>query len=232
MGFFRWTWKAGAYLLGIIGLISVPEDTAKWGVFIESNITPYMDSAWVTAFSVLLLGLLIADSSLRIQKWYEGRGMRLKPEEAEGSETESLESNQEAIENADKRMPLIELREEAAEKSWDLSGKDELVLEFCLAISQAALDGEVQFFGRKEEHISEAANRRQKLKPIPIEHWEEFNVEPIRFMSCDDNFSVMTYILGNPTKGYRDLHVDREQAIQWLNTMAEKHKKVDPKKWQ
>ncbi|MCF7821543.1 MAG: hypothetical protein K9M17_03760 [Mariprofundaceae bacterium] len=207
----------------------MPEDTVKWGVFIESHIIPYMDSGWVTAFSILLLGALIADSLLRFQKWHENRGNG-QDLAVSGSWSQGL--GQDSVGVNDSRIPLTDFRSLATNAGWNLSGEDELVLEFCLAISQAALDGEIKFFGRKEEHISEAANRRQKLRPIPIEHWEEFNVEPIRFMSCDDNFSIMTYILGSPAKGYRDLHVDKEQAIQWLNTTAEKHKKVDPKKWQ
>ncbi len=133
----------------------------------------------------------------------------------------------------DTRIPLIELRDEATGKGWDLSGKNELVLEFCLALQQAGLDGEIQFYGRKKVSDNfESHNRQQPLDLIPTDHWRKFQIEPIRFM-INDNFAFRTYVFPSlKSDGYVDLHVNTKQAMKWLATTAEKAKKVDQKKWQ
>jgi len=131
------------------------------------------------------------------------------------------------------RVPLIDLREEAVKLGWDFSDGSEQTMEFAFAISQAALDFDIQFWGRKDISDSEAENRASELVPIGASHWIKFTVEPVKFASSIDNFYTHTFEFPSmEAKGFFDLHVDCDQAMQWLSTMTDEFKNKDLKNQQ
>ena len=128
------------------------------------------------------------------------------------------------------KIPLIQLRDEAIKRGWDFAEGSEQSLAFTLAISQAGLDCEIQFWGRKESSDSESMNRSNELKPIPAGHWLQFAVEPVRFVSSRDNFFVRSYEFPSlEVKAYLDLYVNSDQAMQWLSSTAEQTRNPDIK---
>jgi hypothetical protein len=131
-----------------------------------------------------------------------------------------------------KKMSLIELRDEAVKKGW-LFGPDSLQgSEFVLALSQAGLDEEIQFWGKQDINDFETLSRQEPDLEILKEHWKQFKVEVIRFETTNDNFAMMTVPRRGTGRGYRALQVKRDEAMDWLITTAEKSKVVDMKKWQ
>ena len=128
------------------------------------------------------------------------------------------------------QVPLIDLREEAIKLGWDFSDGSEQSMEFAFAISQAALDFDVQFWGRENYSGSEEEKKTSDLVPIEASHWIKFTVEPVKFASSTDNVDTGTFEFPSmKAKGFCDLHVDCEQAMQWLSTMTNEFKNMDLK---
>ena len=128
------------------------------------------------------------------------------------------------------RLSLIDLREEAAKLGWDFSEGSEQSMEFSFAISQAALDFDVQFWGRKDISGSEDENRQSQLVPIDASHWITFTVEPVRFASSLDNFYMRSFKFPSlDVKGFLDLHVNSDQAMKWLTSITNDFKNLDLK---
>ncbi len=127
------------------------------------------------------------------------------------------------------QVPLIGLREEAIKLGWDFSDGSEQSMEFTFAISQAALDFDIQFWGREDVSESEK-DKRSKLLSIEASHWITFTVEPVTFASSTDNVDTCSFKFPSmEAKGFRDLHVDCDQAMQWLTTMTNEFKNMDLK---
>jgi len=128
------------------------------------------------------------------------------------------------------KVPLIDLREEAVKLGWDFSEGSEQSMEFSFAISQAALDFDVQFWGRKDVSDSEGENRRSQLVPIDASHWVKFTVEPVQFASSSDNFYIRSFEFPSlDVKGFLDLHVHCDEAMTWLTRTTDNFKNLDLK---
>lgn len=128
------------------------------------------------------------------------------------------------------KVPLIDLREEAVKLGWDFSEGSEQSLEFSFAISQAALDFDVQFWGRKDVSDSEDKNRKSQLIPIDASHWVKFTVEPVQFASSLDNFYMRSFEFPSlDVKGFLDLHVHCDEAMTWLTKATDNFKNMDLK---
>ena len=119
------------------------------------------------------------------------------------------------------KLSILELRSEALHRGWNFSRGSEQTLEFTLTISQAALDCQVQFWGHKDIAAPKEEARATPLQPVPAGHWLEFAVDPVSFVTSTDNYFTRSYEFPSLEKrGYLDLHVNREQALQWLDTTA------------
>ncbi|NWF36118.1 hypothetical protein [Mariprofundus sp. KV] len=128
------------------------------------------------------------------------------------------------------KISLLQLRSEALLRGWNFSRGSEQTLEFTLTVSQAALDCQIEFWGRKEIDAAEEVIRSNPLQPIPAGHWLEFAVEPVRFVTSTDNYFTRSYEFPSlEKKGYLDLHLNREQALIWLDTTAESSRNPDLK---
>jgi len=131
------------------------------------------------------------------------------------------------------KISLLQLRSEALQRGWNFSRGSEQSLEFTLIISQAGLDCQIEFWGRKDIDAAEEVIRSNPLQPVPGGHWLEFAVEPVRFVTSTDNFFTRSYEFPSLEKrGYLDLHLNREQALKWLDTTAEISRKANLKEEQ
>jgi len=128
------------------------------------------------------------------------------------------------------KISLLQLRSEALLRGWNFTRGSEQTLEFTLTVSQAALDCQIEFWGRKDIDAEEAVIRSGPLQPVPAGHWLEFAVEPVRFVTSTDNYFTRSYEFPSLEKrGYIDLHVNREQALRWLDTTAITSRNPDQK---
>jgi len=181
----------------------------------------FADMAELSRSTVGFIGLLIfVSSSLLVTAFF-------------GWLTETKHVEHEEYSDAFNKIPLIELRDEAVKRGWDFSEGSEQPMEFAFAIGQAGLEFEVPFWGRKQSSDTEAENRNNILEPIPASHWIQFTVEPVLLISSTDNFYVRTFEFPSlDVKGYLDLHVDCDHALQWLSDIAEPSRNLDLKKEQ
>jgi hypothetical protein len=131
------------------------------------------------------------------------------------------------------RAPFIWL----FQKAWDLdlhkkSGNTDWIIPFADALRQAALDGDVGFWGRPKNSQIEEVIRREPLSSIPSEHWKDFEIDVIAAIEMTangsevgvmkDNFYARSTgkIRGTDYRAYTDLHVHRESAERWLREWA------------
>lgn len=130
-------------------------------------------------------------------------------------------------------ISLLQLRSEALSRGWNFSRGSEQSLEFTLAISQAGLDCHIELWGRKDIDAAEEIIRSNPLQPVHAGHWLEFAVEPVSFVSSTDNYYTRSYEFPSlEKKGYLDLHLNREQALKWLDTTAESSRNANFKEEQ
>ena len=124
------------------------------------------------------------------------------------------------------RMPLIELVSEAKRRGLDTT--DSRFLEFFRRMRQAALDGDMTFFGRPKHRAGfDELTRIEPLHMIPTDHWREFEIAPMSVLTGDkresvvesDNSQTYSYVMGDVGKsgGFADIHVERAQAMRWVD---------------
>ena len=124
------------------------------------------------------------------------------------------------------RIPLTELRDCATNVGWCSDVRSPTVGDndwwtFSNRLRQAAVDGEIAFWGKRYIYDFGKDLDSEPLIKIPREHFEEFSFDPTRLAQAD-NYDIFTGRLGEPPsalKGsiFRDLHVDAAEARAWLN---------------
>lgn len=118
------------------------------------------------------------------------------------------------------RMPLIELRDEAARQGWDMGPQSLHILDLADAAQQAGLDETLRFWGRPDRNIFKSLTRNERLVEIPRDHWRDFDINAY-LQNATDNFDVSTYTLRHEGEhGFRDIHVERAPALRWLKSEA------------
>jgi len=129
------------------------------------------------------------------------------------------------VSTAPGRVPLADFRDWAAEAGWCSDVQATAVGDndwwtFSKRLHQAAVDGEISFWGRRYVYDFGEELDTEPLVRIPIQHFETFGFDPARLAQAD-NYEIFTGTLGDPPsawKGriFRDLHVDAEEARKWL----------------
>lgn len=125
---------------------------------------------------------------------------------------------------ATSRIPLLEFIELAENDGWDISGRDNLqILDLLDGLNQAGGDGDIRFWGRLNRNQFDSLARAERLIPIDVKHWVDFQIEPSAAITGSENFKTLTYDprqTANRTAGYIDLHLEREAAKTWLRLKA------------
>lgn len=205
----------------------VPLDV--WARVIGSKIrgTAVMISAETT---VTVLGVILALLLMTMELWWQPIGKLIsafrpaKPEQV-GSQSGS----------STKRMPLNELYRQAKRLGWDFADVTGHVFDMADGLKQAGADGQVQFSGTLIHRIH-ALTEDGFLQNIPKEYWQKCKISAISPLELDsrgghvigikeDNRKTETY---NPQSGYsvdnyQDIHVDRTQAMEWLQNESKQY---------
>lgn len=126
---------------------------------------------------------------------------------------------------APKRIPLSEMREWAMAAGWcgDIQSAtigDNDWWTFALRLRQAAIDGAIQFWGRRYVADFGKDLDTEALVEVPKEHFAVFEFDPATLAQAA-NYDLFTGKLGeSPSawKGqiFRDVHVNADQARAWL----------------
>lgn len=126
---------------------------------------------------------------------------------------------------ASERAPLAELCEWAADAGWCSDVHSATVGDndwwtFATRLRQAAVDGSIQFWGRRYVADYGKDLDTEPLVEIPKAHFAEFEFDPAAIAEVD-NYDLFTGKLGDSSsawKGqiFRDIHVNADQARAWL----------------
>lgn len=139
---------------------------------------------------------------------------------------EGLAAEPRRVDTTRDRTPLVNLREWAIEAGWDadilsiVTGGNDF-LTFAERLGQAAVDGQIQFWGRNYRYtISEAMKDSQKLVKIDASHFVDFELD-VQELAQSKNYDIFTRKLGFSRdqlrdQCFRDLHIDATQAREWL----------------
>ena len=124
-----------------------------------------------------------------------------------------------------KRAPLTDLREWASDAGWCSDVHSATVGDndwwtFAKRLRQAAVDGAIQFSGRRYVVDFGKELDTEALVEIPKEHFTTFEFDPTAVAQAD-NYDLFTTKLGDGPgawkgQNFRDLHVNADQARAWL----------------
>ncbi len=125
------------------------------------------------------------------------------------------------------RTPLLNLRDMAVNQGWPADNNPRTAssvwIKFTDSLRQAAFDGDVKLFGRESYGTSDEVVMSEPLKPIDSSHWEDFKFDTLSFLAAKTNLEIMSRnskLVGwmRDADPFRDLHIDRANALQWLKT--------------
>jgi hypothetical protein len=93
--------------------------------------------------------------------------------------------------------PLIAVRQWAIQAGWDFkpntAAGHNAGLDFVQRLRQAAFDSKVAFRGRLyEKDLPEHSKEQEILIDIPAKHFEDFQIDPLRFVDATKNYDLFT----------------------------------------
>lgn len=129
------------------------------------------------------------------------------------------------------KRPYICWLKEAEKLGADFLDESLQILEFAKEVRQSASDEKIVLYGRKQKYSSDNLNRSEPLLKIPIDHWQEHQIDAISSVICgppqgnikrieEDNFNVKSYIMGLGTIGFSDIHIEANK--EWLENVTRK----------
>lgn len=141
-----------------------------------------------------------------------------------------------------KRISLLEFYKHAEENGWHFFKDHHLLFDLNLGLKQAAVDGLV-VYGRKEM-TSDNRDRSGTLNIIPSCLWEKpnfgvnhvsafilntHNGDIVSFV--DDNFNTSCEAIWDKSgkHKYKDIHLDKEQALKWFQHEAAQYQGISRK---
>jgi nucleoside phosphorylase len=144
----------------------------------------------------------------------------LKPED------KPIQADNSGSSSESRRVPITEFRDWVAEVGWCMDAHaapmgDNDLWTFAKRLRQAAIDGDIQFSGKR--YLSDYGEEldSEPLTKIPSQHFEEFGFDVVQLAQAE-NYDIFTYRPDEPQRGlrgriFRDLHLDATQARIWLS---------------
>lgn len=224
--------SAGLAVLGFMvprALLAAGVPLEVWAQVIGSKIrgAAVIISADTTA---TLLGVALALLLVTMELWWQPIGKLMSAVHSAKSKHGGPQSDA-----ATTRMPLNELYRQAKHSGWDFADITGHVFDLADGLKQAGADGHIQFSGTLIHRIP-ALTENGFLQDIAKEYWQKCKISAISPLELDsrgghvvgikeDNRKTETY---NPQSGYRvenyqDIHVDRQQALKWLEKESKQY---------
>ena len=131
--------------------------------------------------------------------------------------------------SAPHRLSLFSLYKIARDTlDWDFSGRSMDPLDLEIGLRQAGADGSIHFWGRQAPpHTSDRILDQYPLVKILPQHFEKYNLygAAVAFVAAPPsdthlNRETKTFVFSSDGGAYIDLHVDRDEAIKWLQHAA------------
>jgi len=130
--------------------------------------------------------------------------------------------------SAPSRINLKDFLSRAHVVGWDISGKTNAeIMDLLQGVRQAALDGTIRMWGRRNRNRAEMLARREPLIEIDRNHWADYEIDTFSVMASQDNFGTASYnkrARSPRDGGFLDLHLDALAAEIWLNGSAAAYK--------
>ena len=130
--------------------------------------------------------------------------------------------------SAPSRIELKYFIVRAGAAGWDISGQTNIqIMELLQGVRQAALDGVIRTWGRRNRNKAEQLNRLEPLLEIERIHWAEYEIDVHSVITSEDNFGTTSSNkrASDPRDGgFLDLHVESLKAELWLKGPAERYK--------
>jgi hypothetical protein len=125
------------------------------------------------------------------------------------------ESSRSFAEPLAERIPIIDFVGFAGQGGWQVSGTNDLeAADLMDGLTQAGVDGVVQFWGRQSEE--------KPLVLVEQKHWQEYEFDWISVLHTNNNVSTRTQKFSTEhnryVTGYIDIHLDRTAATRWLQS--------------
>ncbi len=127
-------------------------------------------------------------------------------------------------------MPLVEVRKLAIRSGWprdtNVQTASDAWIKFTDALRQAAVNSTFTTYGRPERSSFPEIVASEPLQKIGAEYSLHFKIDTLHFLSAEENLINTSYNQSKPAFGsfdvgrFRDLRVDRVQAMKWLETLA------------
>jgi hypothetical protein len=127
---------------------------------------------------------------------------------------------------APQRAPLTDLREWAVAAGWCSDAHSATIGDndwwtFATRLRQAAVDGSIEFWGKRYVYEFGKDLDTEPYVRIPSDHFEEFEFYPTELAELD-NYDLFTGKIGDSHSAYRgqtfrDIHVNAGQARAWLD---------------
>jgi hypothetical protein len=198
-------WPAGLMLTGILGFIAIPRELMNVG-------TALRDWPSVLPFGVELLPKLVFLALFAYGAW---RYARLYAVPLVAHKSGLWKYN---------LISMVELAHIASERyQWDFRDSSLDQLDLGYGIGQACAEGRVQAHGRFNPQNFSGASERIYVVPIPVDYWRLNYVEPFdAFRALDNSLAVSCSIGDMQKREYRDLRLNRMQALAWLEREGSK----------
>jgi hypothetical protein len=183
-----------------------------------SNITPLAEYGWGSfVFAGLVAACtisLVMSTSLVAWRYFNPRPVLAAPAAEIAPVRPKLNS---------RRIPLVEFMRAAEARGWKISGMQDLEgIDLLEGLRQAAIYGELNFWGRRNEFGTRTLTMSQPHVQIPQDHWSVFQID-WSIIGHGENFDSQTYVMGRSDKatagGYVDILLDdHNAAIDWLQS--------------
>jgi hypothetical protein len=112
-------------------------------------------------------------------------------------------------------------------QKWRFEGDNLQVKDFAAGLQQAAIDGDVEIFGRRADYFS-LTNRDIPLTPIPAQYWDNHRIDMLSMLDnpyrkagiVKDNFRTCVESASTGKNEYIDIHLNKTRAAHWLKAKA------------
>lgn len=123
------------------------------------------------------------------------------------------------------RIGVLDFAKRVEQAGWRIFGTHDLEgVDLLEGLRQAAIDGDIPFWGRQNRYSNRTLIDGEPLTPISAEHWREYQFDWTSVLKDSSNTDTHTYRMHSTENrtagGYVDVHLDGDAAAAWLQSPA------------